>query len=288
MLLQDAVVFDPDRVASLAPAGRRVAEFLESGGPEALVLSAAAIAAEVGTSDATVIRTAQALGYPGLGELRRALANRQTELPLAQRLRQTLEDTPTDQLLARTISNHLAGLQILTERVEPELFERAVTVLAAGARVVWRGIGPSAALAQYAQLLCERIGQASISLTQMGTSFADELLRLQPTDVVVVLAYGRLQAHVLVLLDHAARLGSKVILITDMRPAKVADRVELVLESGRGIPGLFASHTATLVLIEALVLGLAADDEPAAEASLAELNDLRARLAGRRLDVDRP
>ena len=62
----------------------------------------------------------------------------------------------------------------------------------------------------------------------------------------------------------------------------------MVLESGRGVPGLFASHANTLVLVEALVLGLAAQDEDRAEASLATLNDLRAVLAGRRLDVDAP
>ncbi len=235
-----------------------------------------------------MIRTAQALGYPGLGELRRSLANRYTDVPLAERLRDTLADTPPDQVLARTISNHLAGLQVLADRVTPEMFDEAVGILGASTRVVWRGIGPSAALAQYGQLLCGRIGRPSSSMTQMGTSFADELLSLQPTDAVVVLAYGRLQAHVLVLLDHAASLGIRVILVTDQRPAKLADRVELVLESGRGIPGLFASHTATLVLIEALVLGLAASDQGAAEGSLAHLNDLRASLAGRRLDVDRP
>jgi hypothetical protein len=59
-----------------------------------------------------------------------------------------------------------------------------------------------------------------------------------------------------------------------------------VLPSGRGRPGLFASHGTTLVLIEALVLALAAADRPAAEASLTTLNELRAAVAGRRIDVD--
>jgi DNA-binding MurR/RpiR family transcriptional regulator len=276
------VLFDPDRVAELAPAERRVAEFLEFGGQEALVLSAAAIADRVGTSDATVIRTAQALGYPGMGELRRALANRRPELRLEQRLRQTLTGTAANQLLARSITNHLAGLELLTESVTADRFEHAVAVLASGERVVWRSVGPSAGLAQYAQMLCERVGRPSVAWTQNGTSFAGELLTLRPTDVVAVLAHGRLQPHVLVLVDHASTVGAEVVLITDRRHPKVTDRVALVLESGRGMPGLFASQTSTLVLLEALVLGLAATDEPAATDSLARLNDLRAALAASR------
>ena len=51
-------------------------------------------------------------------------------------------------------------------------------------------------------------------------------------------------------------------------------------------PGLFASHGTTLILIESLVLAVAAGNRADAEESLATLNDLRAALAGRRLDVD--
>lgn len=279
---------DPDQIDALAPAERRVAEFLATGGAEALVLSAAAIAERLDTSDATVVRTAQALGYSGLGELRRALAARGPEPLPAQRLQRTLADTPTDQLLAASVANHVAGIDSLVQRVTPERFRDAVDVLAAGTRVVWRGIGPSACLAEYGALLCRRVGRSSVAWTQSGTSFADELLDLETGDVVAVLAYGRLQPHVHVLLDHAGRLGTDVLLISDQSPRAVADQVALVLECGRGVPGLFASHTTTLVLIEALVLGLAATRSDAAAASLDSLNDLRASLAGRRLDVDTP
>jgi hypothetical protein len=58
------------------------------------------------------------------------------------------------------------------------------------------------------------------------------------------------------------------------------------LNAGRGTPGLFATHSPTIVLIEALVLALAAADPERAETSLATLNELRRDLAGRRLDVD--
>ena len=75
-------------------------------------------------------------------------------------------------------------------------------------------------------------------------------------------------------------------MITDTLGPRFADDVAVVLTSGRGRPGLFASHGVTLVLIEALVLAVAAGDRPAAETSLTTLNQLRAELAGRRIDVD--
>ena len=119
-----------------------------------------------------------------------------------------------------------------------------------------------------------------------GTSFADELLTLAPNDAIVVFAYGRLQSHVRVLLRHAATLGVPVVLITDTLGRRLEASVAVTLQCGRGAPGLFASHATTLVVIEALVLALAATHQAVSEASLSKLNELRAALAGKRIDVD--
>lgn len=272
--------------AQLSPAERRVAEYLLEAPPEELLLSAAGLAERLSTSDATVVRTAKALGYGGLAELRRAVAARDNEPPLAERLRRTLAETPPDELLGASIANHLAALGTLTRHVTPELFQHAVDLLASSARVVWRGVGPSAHLAAYGEFLCRRIGRPSAALVHTGTSFADELLDIRRGDAVVALAYGRLQPHVRLLADRADTLQVPVLLVTDAVGHRLRDRVAVTLPTGRGSPGLFASHGTTLLLIEGLVLGLAAADEPAAEASLAMLNDLRAELTGRRIDVD--
>jgi DNA-binding MurR/RpiR family transcriptional regulator len=121
-----------------------------------------------------------------------------------------------------------------------------------------------------------------------GTSFADELLTLAPNDAIVVFAYGRLQSHVRVLLEHAESLAAPVVLITDTLARRLEANVNTTLQCGRGAPGLFQSHGTTLVVIEALVLAIAATDQTESQASLTKLNELRAALVGRRIDVDRP
>ncbi len=281
-----------DRVArrgdELAPAERRVAELLLDLGPQATLLSAAALAEQLGTSDATVVRTAKSLGYSGLAELRRALATQGNNPPLDERLRRTLEQTSGNDLFASVVRGQLSALETLTNNVSPEVFQDAAAILAGSDRVVWRGVGPSAHLAGYGQMLTERIGKPSSALVHTGTSFADELLTLAPDDAVVVLAYGRLQSHVRVLLDRARALDTPVVLITDNLGRKLGGDVDAVIESGRGTPGRFASHGTTLVVIEALVLALAAADRAKSDASLTTLNELRAALAGRRIDVDTP
>jgi DNA-binding MurR/RpiR family transcriptional regulator len=119
-----------------------------------------------------------------------------------------------------------------------------------------------------------------------GASFADELLGLAPDDAVVVFAYGRPQSHVDVLLARTRDLCVPVVLVTDALGRRYARKVDATLTSGRGRPGLFASHGTTVVLIEALVLAVASADRERAEQALSTLNDLRAALLGRRADVD--
>lgn len=277
-----------ERNDHLAPAERRVAELLLDLGPTATLLSAAALAEQLGTSDATVVRTAKSLGYSGLAELRRALASHGDNPPLGERLRRTLEQTPGDELFTSAIGNHFSALENLTRNVSPEAFQDAVAVLAGRERVVWRGVGPSAHLAAYGQLMTQRIGKPSTALVHTGTSFADELLTLTPNDALVVFAYGRAQSHVRVLLEHAEMLDAPVVLITDTLGRKLGAAVAATLQCGRGAPGLFASHGTTLVVVEALVLAIAATRQAESEASLTTLNELRASLAGRRIDVDTP
>jgi DNA-binding MurR/RpiR family transcriptional regulator len=91
-----------------------------------------------------------------------------------------------------------------------------------------------------------------------------------------------------VLLEHAESLETPVVLITDVLGRRLGAAVAATLQCGRGAPGLFASHGITLVVIEALVLAMAATHQAESEARLAKLNELRAALAGRRIDVDTP
>jgi DNA-binding MurR/RpiR family transcriptional regulator len=270
-----------------SPAERRVADYLLRSGSKAAPMSAQEIAAAVGTSDATVVRTAKTLGYASLRDLRRALADDGEEADLATRLQATIGDSPSPHdVLATAVERHLETLDTLLRRVAAAEFDEAARVLAAAPQIWWCGTGPSAHLASYAAFLCRRLGTESGALTHSGTDHADELLSLRADHAVVVLAYGRVHPYVRVLLQHAADVGTQVVLVTDRLGRRLEAPVAAQLNAGRGASSLFATHGPTIVLLEALVLAVAAADPDRADTALATLNDLRQSLAGKRLDVD--
>ena len=74
-------------------------------------------------------------------------------------------------------------------------------------------------------------------------------------------------------------------LVSDTLGQHLGDRVGLVLPVARGRADLFSMHTATLGLIEALLVGIASERPAATLASLDALNALRSELAGAPMDL---
>lgn len=268
-------------VPRLTPAEARVALFFAAR-KEAVVLSSAAqIAAAVGASDATVVRTARSLGYASLLELREdILAELTGAASPARLLSHTLDaagGSPAG-ILNHVLELHGEALAALARPDFAAAFARALDLIAAaGMRHVF-GIGPSGAVADYAALQFNRIGLRSQALTVPGVGLADRLAWLSPGDAVVMIAYAPLYREVEVLLDRAEAAHVPVVLISDSLGPLVAGRVAEVLPVPRGRSGHLALHGATLVLIEALSLGLAALDREAAVEALDRLSALRGRI----------
>jgi len=277
-----------DRSTMMSPAERRVARFFQAHREEVMISSAASLAEKAKTSDATVLRTSKALGFAGLDELRRALAAElRRDLTPTERLTRTLGEIGDDPsaALAATVDIHVKALDRLARDISPDEFGSAVARIAKAKRVLVFGIGPSSALAHYLAMQLARFGLDSGSLGATGLLFADDMRRLRPGDLVIILAYGRVYRELAALLDESHRLGLATILLTDTLAATLRRQVDQVLPVARGRSDMLSMHTATLGLIEALLVGVAAARPRETLESLAALNEARARLAGEPVDL---
>lgn len=277
-----------DTRGRLRSAEQRVANYLRENREEVLVASAAQLASLVGTSDATVIRTARALGFAGLDDLRRQLATElRSSLSPASRLARTLSEVNEHprSALAVTLNTHAKSLEHLRRDISPDRFQLAVERLVRAKRIFVFGIGPSSAIADYFAIQLNRFGLTCRSLNQTGLLLADDLLGLRAGDLLVILAYSRVYAELATLLDRADQLGLHTLLLTDTLEAALRNRVDLVLRVERGRANSLSLHTATVALIEALLVGIAAKRPAQTVSSLKLLNDLRVQIAGRTMEL---
>jgi DNA-binding MurR/RpiR family transcriptional regulator len=263
----------------LGIAGRRVVNFVKENRQFVLASSAAALGKRTGTSDATVVRTIQALGFAGLGDLKQAIlsAAEQVSTP-ADNMRRTLGDLAksTGHALDSVLQAHAEGLNVLRSDESRAQITAAVQLLDASQRIVVYGIGPSAALATYTSVLLMRCGRRSRTLNATGSSLADQMLDLRQGDSLLILAYGSLYKEVSAVSGEARSHGIATVLVTGLSDTSIAKKKpDVLVVIPRGRPGRVSLHGATLVGLETLVLSLAAARSDDALASLDKLNHLR-------------
>jgi DNA-binding MurR/RpiR family transcriptional regulator len=269
----------------LGAAGLRVAKFVDENRQLVLASSAAALGAKIGTSDATVLRTVQSLGFPSLADLKSAILNSGEISTPAADMRRTLVDLEkaTAEAVDGILQAHADGLAVLQSKKCRAQIAASVRTLDRAQRIAVFGIGPSAALAAYASILLTRNGRPSRAISATGSMLADELLDLRAGDALLILAYGCLYREVRIVFAEARALRLPTVLFTEADETPLAKLADVCVAIPRGRPGQMALHGATLVGLEALVLSLAAAKPQAALASLDNLNRLRRATEAQRM-----
>jgi DNA-binding MurR/RpiR family transcriptional regulator len=268
-------------IEGLSPAEQRMARFFINQKQAVLLNSAAQIAELAGASDATVVRTARALGFESLSALRAAMLSELTGTPSpGNRLERTLAETDGDAagILHHVIGIHENALDVLKRPKTATSFARTIDILAGANRRHVFGIGPSSAMADYASLQFNRIGLPTYPLSASGIALADRLLWLGKGDAVLMMAYAPLYREVEVVLDQASLHDVPVILISDDLGPLISDKVAEILPIPRGKADHLAMHAGTMVLIEAMIVGLAGHRREAAFDSLDHLSTLRGSI----------
>jgi DNA-binding MurR/RpiR family transcriptional regulator len=264
--------------ASLSNAERKVAGVILKNPAAALASSAAKIAATAGTSDATVTRTARALGFPGLTALRHELASDLQNQTPADNLRHTLVASGQDikaaiALVLTTVQATLSDLLTKTQTLR-----HAVQALYPAQRIFVFGVGPTAAIANYTSAILTRNGRHTKLLDRRGQALADQLLDMGRGDGLLMMAYGTPYREAIITLGEASRHGLPSVLITHAAGTELGKLAEVVVPVPRGKARHVALHGPTLAALEAIVLGLAVSDPAASMQALDKLNRLRAAL----------
>lgn len=272
----------------LSPSYRRVAAFIDANRLAVLTSSAADLAREIGTSDATVIRAVQALGFGGLHDLRNEIAASygKRDTPV-ENLQRTLADTSesVEAALDSVLDTFVTGLDFLRTTAFRQHVMAALDTLHAARRVVVFGVGPTAHIAAYFAARLRRKGKRQAVLDRTGAELADQLLALEPGDALFMLAYGKPYVEAELAVTEARRRRMPVILLTDAGDTEFARRMNVVLTVPRGCDERIALHGVTVLCLEMLLLGLATSDSRTAVFTLGELERLRKAARSRKLSA---
>ncbi|MFJ8926421.1 MurR/RpiR family transcriptional regulator [Streptomyces sp. NPDC102364] len=271
-----------ERWDELSASERAVAQYLVSAPAESLLFaSAQELGTASGTSNASVVRTLQKLGYAGLPALKRELASDLTsavapEVRLKRRIAHVGRDL--DAIWGEVFDEAAERIEHARRLTPGEALREAVGILAEAGEIHCYGVAASELAARHLTLALGRVGRRAQYVGATGFTLADHLLRLRQGDAVVIFQPGRDLPELTVLIDRARAVGARVVLVTDELAERYGDRVDAVLTAPHTPTGITTEALTALVVADALLLAMTTLDEGLAVATSHQLTVLREQL----------
>ena len=258
--------------SDLSPAAQEVCRSLSEITPERLLyMSALELGAETRTSNATVVRALQSLGYSGLAELKSAVARPFTDMTAPEeRARRRVESTDGDlqNVWDKVTAEAIDRIELLRRTFSLKDYQRAVDLLLEAREVKAFAFGATFVVAEHIAMKLRRMGRRARVSRASGFALADDLLAIERGDVIVLFAPGRMLTDIVVLLDRVRAVGASSVLVTDELGDQLADSVTVVLRAPNTPTGLTGEPISPMLLADALAQGVAASDvERTVEAS---------------------
>ena len=133
---------------SLSKGHRQIARYILSNYDRAAFMTAARLGNEVGISESTVVRFANALGYEGYPELQRALPQEvRAKLTYNQRMQLASHWDESD-ILASVFKSDLSNIRYTLDNLDMQAFRQAVRLLIQGESVYLVGLRSSTSITQ--------------------------------------------------------------------------------------------------------------------------------------------
>lgn len=257
---------------------RKVATWIAANPLESATSSTSQLATDAGVSDASVMRTARALGYGGFGDLKAALVRDVSRFGSEPSRKHSgnVGDTTT----------YLADIHATATRTVNEMYRRlnygdlqhAAELVSGGTTTFIYGLGVSSPAANYMTIRLGRIGVDARTIPGTGFEFADSLLRIRPGTTIVLIAPGALHKEMLILLDRCEELDCPVVLMSDTLGPVLEPRAAVWLWTPFPDDGPLSDMSTITQMIDVVVDVSSRLDTDRSSTSRRSLHELRGRL----------
>jgi len=245
--------------SSLRTAEQRVADFILAHPDELIYLTVTELAEKTNTSESTVVRLCQKIGYKGYQEFKIVLARDLVEP--TNEIYAAIE--PGDTLTEIKQKVFQANAQALRDTIEvladTEL-ELAVKALATANRVEIYGVGGSNPLALDAYHKLLKLGISAVALSD-GDMMAMSSSLLKKGDVVLGISHTGASRDVTDALSNARRMGATTICITHRSTSPITKVSDIKLFTAAKTTAFrsdaSSSRIAQLTIIDTLYVGIA-------------------------------
>ncbi|CAM5267918.1 MurR/RpiR family transcriptional regulator OS=Streptomyces alboniger OX=132473 GN=CP975_15750 PE=4 SV=1 [Streptomyces alboniger] len=249
---------------SMTRSMQRVAEAVASDPSGCAALTVTGLAELTGTSEATVVRTARLLGYPGYRDLRLALAGLAAQQQSGRAPAITTDisaDDPIADVVAKLAYDEQQTLADTAAGLDTVQLGAAVTALVGARRTDVYGVGASGLVAQDLTQKLLRIGMIAHAHSDPHLAVTNAV-QLSAGDVAIAITHSGSTGDVIEPLRVAFEHGATTVAITGRPDGAVTQYADHVLTTSTAReselrPAAMSSRTSQLLVVDCLFVGVA-------------------------------
>lgn len=261
----DALLALRQAIPRLSTAETRVAEAIIDNPSLVVELTITELAKACGTSQATVARFCQTIGYTGYREFRVAVATSASR-EQAERDRFDVHDADIDPddtveaVVAKVAYQEVQAIELTAKSLDLDALEHVVEAIIGATRVDLIGFGASGLTAQDLQHKLYRIGMTANCFSDVHLALPSAAL-LGPSGVAIGFSHSGVTVETAHALEVARASGATTVCITNFPDSPIAKGCDIVLTTqareSRYRSGAMSSRIAQLALVDLLFIRVA-------------------------------
>ncbi len=234
---------------------RAIADYILEKGAMAAHETAAALAADTGVSESTVVRFAVFMGYDGYPMMQKALrSSLRKRMTTVERIDDVNLRVKEEMILDGVLDGDAEMILSAKQEIDREAFVRCVDMLIGAKKVYIVGMRSSSVLAQfmnyYLRLLLDNV---TLVCPSGGGEVFEYLVNLSSDDVVFAISYPRYSSGTIRAAEFAKRRGAGVIVLTDSESSPIASMADSVLAAKSEMVSFVDSLVAPMSIINAII-----------------------------------
>lgn len=242
----------------MTPTNQSLARYVAEHHRDLAFASVARVAEAAGASAATIVRFAEQLGLSGYAELQSIAQDAlRDEVDTVRQLERRSSGVDPHSLLGLAVGADIANLESALGSISEASVSRAVDMLANARAIHLIGLRSTHGLAQHFFSYLGWIGKTAKILAPGIGDLPEQLLGVSPGDAAVAFSFRRYTRETVEIFAATKTAGASTIAITDSVLSPLTEHADLTLTIPVEFPAFFESRTATLCLLNALVLGVA-------------------------------
>lgn len=241
----------------LSKGQKLIAQYLIDNYDKVAFMTASKLGEEVGVSESTVVRFANALGYSGYPKLQDALQELiKNKLTTVQRVDMVQEFNDDSAILKKILKSDIDNIKDTLDEIDEKAFEDAANKILKAKRIYILGMRSSFTIAQYLGFYLNIIlDNVHIVRMDMGDAF-EQVVKINEDDVLISISFPRYSKKSYQIVSYAKEKGAHIISLTDSLFAPVAPLSDNLLLVKSNMASFVDSLVPALSIANALIVSV--------------------------------